>query len=58
MSFTEYNNLLIKTILLAIHHKVTLRLYISNHLSSILVWINFMPPFLLFGETDFTLYLN
>jgi hypothetical protein len=56
MCFTGYNNLLIKKLLLAIHHKVSSRLYISNHINSILVWINFMPPFLLFGETDFTLY--
>ncbi len=45
LSFTEYYNLMIKKILLAIHHKISTSLYMSNHIISNLVWINFMPPF-------------
>jgi hypothetical protein len=40
----EYYNSLIKKILLPIHHQICASLYMSNHISLVCDWINFMPP--------------
>ncbi len=36
--------MLIIKILLTIHHNISAGLYMSNHVSLIFAWINFMPP--------------
>ncbi len=58
LSIREYYNLLVKKILLPvpIHHKICL--YMSNHISLVYVWVNFMPPLFSCCETVFTIYLN
>ncbi len=44
LSVREYYNLLIKKMLLPIHHKICASLYMSNHISLICDRINCMPP--------------
>jgi hypothetical protein len=43
-SVKEYYNLLMKKILLLIHHKICASLYMSNHINLICDGINCMPP--------------